>query len=246
VAELPQKVYYRTPDGGIALNLFTTSNKSFDVNGKTVEIKEETAYPHSGDVTLTFTCSEPVEFGFRFRTPRWAERFECAVCDVPCTPTPSQLGYAEIKRLWKSGDILTISMPMKWRFVRGRMIQEGRVALMRGPILFTFSEKLNAAVLKTCPEPRDLVLDPTSIGDPILDNSARTWASTPTSSAIPLPVRRRRSNSACKTWLATSSTWNCPRTPPLNCSKSPLPSVEWSGWIANKVRAATTGPMAST
>ena len=93
------------------------------------------------------------------------------MCPVPSTK--SQLGYAEIKRLWKSGDTLTISMPMNWRFVRGRMIQEGRVALMRGPVLFTFSEKLNAEVLKKCPEPRDLVLDPTSIGNPILDDSVR-------------------------------------------------------------------------
>ena len=64
-------------------------------------------------------------------------------------------------------------MPMTWRFVRGRMLQEGRVALMRGPVLFSFSEKLNADVLKKCPEPRDLVLDPASIGDPILDDSVR-------------------------------------------------------------------------
>jgi uncharacterized protein len=173
VAELPQKVYYRTQDGGIALNLFTSSDKKFHVNGKTVEIKEETEYPNSGEVKLTFTCSEPVEFAFRFRTPRWAERIACAVSDVPCALTKSQLGYAEIKRLWKSGDILTVSMPINWRFVRGRMIQEGRAALMRGPILFTFSEKLNAEVLKKCPEPRDLVLDPTSIGNPILDDSVR-------------------------------------------------------------------------
>ena len=173
VAELPQKVYYRTQDGGIALNLFTSSDKKFEVNGKTVEIKEETQYPTSGEVKLTFTCSEPVEFAFRFRTPRWAEKIECAVGDVPCALNKSKLGYAEIKRLWKSGDILTVSMPMNWRFVRGRMIQEGRVALMRGPVLFTFSEKLNTEVLKKCPAPRDLVLDPTSIGNPILDDSVR-------------------------------------------------------------------------
>jgi hypothetical protein len=173
VAELPQKVYYRTQDGGIALNLFTSSDKKFDVKGKTVEIKEETDYPNSGEVKLTFTCSEPVEFAFRFRTPRWAERIECALGNVPCALNKSQLGYAEIKRLWKSGDILTVSMPINWRFVRGRMIQEGRVALMRGPVLFTCSEKLNAEVLKKCPEPRDLILDPTSIGNPSLDDSVR-------------------------------------------------------------------------
>jgi len=47
------------------------------------------------------------------------------------------------------------------------------VALMRGPVLFTLSAKLNAEALKNCPAPRDLVLDPTSIGTPILDNSVR-------------------------------------------------------------------------
>ena len=152
VAELPQKVYYRTPG---------RRHRAEPVHQLRQEIRRQrqdrgnqrgtTEYPNSGEVKLTFTCSEPVEFGFRFRTPRWAERIECAVCDVPCAPTRSQLGYAEIKRLWKSGDILTISMPMNWRFVRGRMLQEGRVALMRGPILFTFSEKLNAEVLKNMP-----------------------------------------------------------------------------------------------
>jgi len=173
VAELPQKVYYRTPDGGVALNLFTSSNKTFDVNGKTVEIKQETSYPSSGEVRLSFTCREPVEFAFLFRTPRWAEDIECAVCNVPYALDKSQLGYAKIKRVWKSGDTVTISMPMNWRFIRGRMTQDGRVALLRGPVLFTFSDKLNAAVLKKCANPRDLVLDPASIGDPIPDESVR-------------------------------------------------------------------------
>ena len=173
VAELPQKVYYRTTDGGIALNLFTRSDKTFDVSGKTVEIKQETAYPNSGEVKLSFICSGPVEFAFQFRTPRWAENIACAVCNVPCSLNKSPLGYATVKRVWKSGDTLTLSMPMNWRFVRGRMIQEGRVALLRGPVLFTFSDKQNAEVLKKCPKPRDLILDPTSIGNPIPDDSIR-------------------------------------------------------------------------
>ena len=173
VAELPQKVYYRTPDGGIALNLFTRSDKTFDVGGKKVEIKQETDYPNSGEVKLTFTCPEPVSFAFQFRTPRWAESVTCAVNGAPCSPDKSQPGCAVVKRVWKSGDTLTISMPMDWRFVRGRMVQDGRVALLRGPVLFTFSSTLNAEVLKKCPNPRDLILDPISIGKPVLDNRIR-------------------------------------------------------------------------
>ena len=172
VAELPQKVYYRTADGGIALNLFTRSVKAFDVNGKTVTIKQETAYPNSGEVKLSFTCSEPVEFAFLFRTPRWAERMVCTVNSASWSPDKSELGYAAVRRVWKSGDTLTLAMSMDWRFVRGRMIQDGRVALLRGPVLFTFSDILNADVLKTC-KPRDLVLDPASIGNPVLDDRIR-------------------------------------------------------------------------
>ncbi len=48
-------------------------------------------------------------------------------------------------------------------------------AINRTPCIreVTFSEKLNAEVLKQCPAPRDLVLDPASIGNPIRDDSVR-------------------------------------------------------------------------
>ena len=173
IAELPQKVYYRTPDGGIALNLFTRSAKTFDVHGKSVAIRQETAYPNSGEVKLSFVCSAPVEFAFWFRTPRWAEKIAWAVDGAPCAPDTARPGCAVIQRVWKSGDTLAISMPMGWRFVRGRMLQDGRVALLRGPVLFTFSATLNAEALKSCPNPRDLVLDPASLGDPVPDSRIR-------------------------------------------------------------------------
>ncbi len=89
VAELPQKVYYRTPDGGIALNLFTSSDKTFDVNGKTVEIKQETAYPNSGEVKLSFTCSEPVRV--RVPVPHSALGRRDRVCRVRCAMRPGQV-----------------------------------------------------------------------------------------------------------------------------------------------------------
>ena len=71
MAELPQKVYYRTPEGGIALNLFTNSKKAFDVKGQTVTILQETAYPNDGDVKLTFS-TEPKAGGVRVSVPHAA------------------------------------------------------------------------------------------------------------------------------------------------------------------------------
>lgn len=176
MAELPQKVYYRTPQGGIALNLFTDSNKSFDVNGHAVAIRQETAYPTDGEVRVTFSAREPAEFEFRFRAPRWCEKITLRVNDeapVTIDPLRQQLGCHALRRTWKDGDVVRISMPMAWRFVRGRAAQEGRVALLRGPILFCIGEDRNAALWAKCREARDLVIDPASIGRPLRDDSIR-------------------------------------------------------------------------
>src|SRR5512137_2471381 len=123
VAELPQKVYYRTPEGGIALNLFTNSKKSFDVKGQTVTILQETAYPNDGEVKLTFSTPKPAAFAFQFRTPRWCEKITVRVNDeapLSIDPSGQKLGCWVLQRTWSQGDVVRISMPMTWRLLRGR------------------------------------------------------------------------------------------------------------------------------
>jgi DUF1680 family protein len=180
VAELPQKVYYRTPEGGIALNLFSNSKKAFEVKGQTVTVLQETAYPNDGDVKLTFSTPDerksPVAFAFRFRTPHWCEKLTLRVNDeapVTIDPRGQQLGCYVLNRTWKDGDVVRISMPMAWRFLRGRAVQDGRVALLRGPLVYCIGKDQNAELLKKCPEPRNLVIDPASLGEPLQDDSIR-------------------------------------------------------------------------
>ena len=176
VAEVPAKVYYRTQDGGIVLNLYTKSDKVFDVHGKLVRIQEETDYPNSGNVQLTFDSKEPVRFAFRFRTPRWCEKMTVQVNNekpVEIVPARQSSGYFELVRDWKKNDTVRITMPMDWRFVRGRVTQKGYVALLRGPLLFCIGEAQNRDLMKTVSQVRDLVLDPVSLGNPEPDNSVR-------------------------------------------------------------------------
>ena len=176
MAELPQKVYYRTPEDGIALNLFANSKKAFDVKGQTVTILQETAYPNDGDVKLTFSTPKPVAFAFQFRTPRWCEKITLRVngeAPVTIDPAGQKLGCYVLNRTWKDGDVVRISMPMTWRFLRGRAVQDGRVALLRGPLVYCIGKVQNAELLKKCPEPRNLVIDPASLGEPAKDDSIR-------------------------------------------------------------------------
>ena len=176
VAELPQKIYYRTKDGGIALNLFTSSNKAFDVNGQNVTLRQETAYPNDGDVKLTFSTQKPVAFAFQFRTPRWCGKITLRVNDeapVTIDPLAQKLGSYVLNRTWKDGDVVNIAMPMAWRFLRGRAVQDGRVVLLRGPVVYCVGNAQNAGLFAKCPEPRNLVIDPPSIAQPVKDDSIR-------------------------------------------------------------------------
>ena len=72
-----------------------------------------------------------------------------------------------LNRTWKDGDVVKISMPMAWRFLRGRAVQDGRVALLRGPVVYCIGKDQNAELLKKCPEPRNLVIDPASLAEPV-------------------------------------------------------------------------------
>jgi|GEM_PF-142589 len=178
VAELPEKVYYRTPEAGIALNLFTDSKTAFDVKGQTVTILQETAYPSDGHVKLTFSTQnrDPMALAFQFRTPRWCEKITLRVNDeapVTIDPLRQKLGCYVLNRTWKDGDVVKISMPMAWRFLRGRAVQDGRVVLLRGPIVYCIGRIQNAALSATCPEPRNLVIDPATIAEPVRDDSIR-------------------------------------------------------------------------
>ena len=62
-------------------------------------------------------------------------------------------------------------MPLPLRLVRGRQSQAGRVAVMRGPMLFGLGRPRNKDVGQT--ELRLLTVDPKSLEGPIADDSVR-------------------------------------------------------------------------
>ena len=190
VGELPRKVYYQTAEGGIVLNLYTPSQKTFDVQGQRVTLRQNTDYPNSGNVQIKFDLAAPLAFACRFRTPRWCQKMTIQINDeqpIEVVPADQTRGYYELKRTWAAGDSVRITMPMEWRLVRGRAMQKGRVALLRGPVVYCLGKDQNAAILAASPTFNELVIAPSSLGDPIPDTSirpdglkviARAWTNT--------------------------------------------------------------------
>jgi DUF1680 family protein len=76
-----------------------------------------------------------------------------------------------IEREWRAGDRIELSLPMEWRWVKGRDSHAGRYALMRGPIVYCLSRANNGLPQRTML--RDITFDPASVSDPEPDSAIR-------------------------------------------------------------------------
>ncbi len=139
VAALPRLVYYRTGQG-IMVNLYTASQTTLDdVGGASVEIRQETDYPNSGRVVIHVAPQKPTAFPLLLRIPQWCSQAGATVNGKPVAATAKPGEFLKIDRTWQGGDTVTLDMPMPWRFVAGRKAQAGRVAIMRGPVVYTLN-----------------------------------------------------------------------------------------------------------
>lgn len=136
IAELPGLIYYRRGDG-LAINLYTQSSAIMNLrNGVPLEVRQETDYPNSGDIAIHLKPSKPCRFPLHLRIPRWCETARITVNGDDVEMTAHGGSFCVVARQWRAGDEVHLHMPMPWRAVKGRQGQAGRVAVMRGPMLF--------------------------------------------------------------------------------------------------------------
>ena len=174
VAELPTMVFYRARNG-VAVNLYTSAHAKLSV-GKNVPltIRQETDYPNSGRIRLALDPARPSKFALQLRIPAWAQGASVTVNGRPAKGVVKSGAFFEVTREWKSGDQVTLDLPMSWRLVKGRQRQAGRVAVMRGPQIFCLNPAQNADLAKL--NGTDLgyiALDPASLTDPVPSDAVR-------------------------------------------------------------------------
>ena len=167
IAELPTMVFYQADDA-VAVNLYTPAEARLQVGDVPVAVRQETEYPSAGLVHLHVAPDRSVEFTLRLRIPAWADGASVTINDQGVDKAVTPGTFFEVRRIWRKGDRVVLDFPMRWRLVRGRQRQAGRVAVMRGPLVFC----LNPA---SYPELADLdgadlgyiTLDPSSLGEPV-------------------------------------------------------------------------------
>lgn len=136
--KLTQSLWYATPDNGIAALVYAPSEVTAQVgDGSEVCITEKTFYPMDGNVELTvhFTAKDDrktgVDFPLHLRIPGWCKE---AVITVGGERQTAQAGsVAVLRRVWREGDTVTLSLPMT---VTTSRWCENSIAVERGPLVY--------------------------------------------------------------------------------------------------------------
>lgn len=131
------KFIYSRSGHDLYVNLFIPSELTF-APGST--LRQTTRFPDEGATRLTLELPRASRFALRIRHPEWVAAGEFVVRvngrRVRTESTPSS--YAEIRRTWRKGDVVEVSLPMRTRAER---LPDGSdwVSILHGPIVMVAS-----------------------------------------------------------------------------------------------------------
>jgi DUF1680 family protein len=173
LASIPQYVYSCEKDV-VYIHLFAAGEAVLELPSGQVTLIQETEYPWEGEVTIRVHTKEPVQFTLAIRIPGWCRDPSLRVNrDEMDLASLLEKGYAKIKRKWRNGEKIQLSLPMPVERVRAHpevRATAGKVALMRGPIVYCFEEVDNGPNLAqiVLPSDAELVVEGR---DPMLGNA---------------------------------------------------------------------------
>lgn len=156
VSELPEFTFYKSQQS-IYANLYTSCRLKTRVAGGEVEIRETTEYPTDGRIVFEVTPKDETRaFDLMLRIPGWCERPSLTV-NGKAVPVLSGT-VAHLRRDWRRNDRVELDLPMRVRTIRGRSRQAGRVAFLRGPLVYALNPVRNGGRKVTEPKGDKFVL----------------------------------------------------------------------------------------
>jgi DUF1680 family protein len=142
LASLPGYLYGAS-DEGVWVHLYAASAARIPLaDGRLVELRQDTRYPWNGEIAIE--VGGEGEFSLMLRIPAWCD--EGATLSINGSRWLGSLvpgGYAEVRRDWQPGDMVHLRLPMPVRRVESHphvAENTGRVALMRGPLLYAIEQ----------------------------------------------------------------------------------------------------------
>lgn len=157
-------------DDGIAFHLYGGISTNIETAGTKVALRETSNYPWSGDIKIEIEPETPAAFDLKLRIPGWCHGAKVSV-NGETVPVDGKAvnGYLTINRIWRKGDVVTLDLPMppvRLYAHPGVIMDAGRVALKRGPLVYCIEEADNlGGRVQRFKLPRDAELKATTRAD---------------------------------------------------------------------------------
>ena len=127
-------MWMQTKDNGLAATLYGPCSVTAQVGSpnEQVQITQKTNYPFEEEIRFEIKTGQPVAFPLRLRIPGW-----CAAPQVRINGTAAnvrvQNGFATLSRTFKSGDAVTLRLPMQ---VKATEWPSNGIGIERGPLVY--------------------------------------------------------------------------------------------------------------
>jgi uncharacterized protein len=125
-------LYYESGDK-LWVNIYASSTAKWEAAG--VDLAMDTNFPEGESASMKLTLKAPKGFTLALRRPSWAgEGFAVKVNGQPVKELSAPGSYVEIKRRWKTGDAVALTLPKKL-WLEPLPDNKRVAAIMWGPIV---------------------------------------------------------------------------------------------------------------
>ena len=132
--------FYSVSEAGLWLHLYGSNSVNATLtDGSAIALTQRTDYPWDDMARITIDAAPAHEVSLMLRIPGWCDSAALSINgeanDAPLAPA----SYIELRRAWKSGDIIELRLPMRPRLIKAHPKAEeirNHVAVMRGPIVY--------------------------------------------------------------------------------------------------------------
>lgn len=160
---------YTENEDTLFLHLYMGSILEKKIGEKTADIRVESNFPWEGDVKITIRAKN-TGLKLALRIPDWCSRYEL---DGFTGGTEEKDGYLYLQKDWGEEEEFTLHFPMEVRLIAAKeAVREdmGKVAVMRGPVVYCLEETDNGKDLQKLlidPELNVTVSDVNICGTPV-------------------------------------------------------------------------------
>jgi DUF1680 family protein len=132
-----------TDADGVVMNLYDAGTAKLSLrDGTAVVLTTDTLYPGDGRIQITVNPATSKTFAVKLRIPAWCRTSSVRLNGREVESKPDADGYVALKRTWHGGDKVELNCKLEPRVVVGDHKNEGKAAVLYGPLVLAADEAL--------------------------------------------------------------------------------------------------------